>query len=443
MNSVGSKTRWATGVVLVAVLVTVAVLGVRATRGSADTLTATVRRGDVVVALTEAGTLRPAASMTYRSPLAGRETEITYLTPEGTYVHDGDLLVRLDSTGLAEELERAIAAARQADVEVKAADADRVDAAAALESATDGAGAIDAEEAQTRLALARKNVARLQSEYDGMQPLLAKGFATKDELDKAQFDLEQAQADLTVMTKRVALLTGKTRPRDEQRARVQLDQKDAQVVNAQQHAKDAAAAVDALRAAVADCNIYATHAGLVVYEELLGSTPRRRVRVGDRVSSTQGLVTIPEVERMLVDTSVREGDLWRVHTGQAVTVSVDAFPALHLTGHVQSIGTVGNAAERGFEEKRFSVIVALDGANRELRPDMTARAAIAVAERRQVLTLPLAAVTKAGDAWQATLVRAWGGLEARTVSVGENDGFQLEILDGLKEGDRVSLTPQK
>jgi HlyD family secretion protein len=412
----------------------------RAGRGAGDGLTATVRRGDVVVTLTEAGVLRPAESITYRSPLAGRETEITYLTPEGTYVRDGDLLVRLDTTGLAEELERAVEVARQADVEVKAADADRGDAAAAVESATDGAGALDVEEAAAKLKLAEKNVARLRAAYEGLTPLLEKGFITKDELDKAAFELDQADADLTIMTKRVALLTAKTRPRDQQRARLQLEQKDAQVSNARQHARDVNAMVAALRAAIDGSNLYATHAGLVVYEELVGANPRRRVRVGDRVSATQGLVTIPEVERMLVDTSVREGDLWRVHPGQAVSVAVDAFPSMRLTGHVLAIGTVGNAAERPFDEKRFGVTVTVDAASRDLRPDMTARAAIAVSERRQVLTLPIAALSKSGDAWLAAVVRGWG-TEPRRVTVGENDGFQVEILDGVKEGERVSLAP--
>jgi multidrug efflux pump subunit AcrA (membrane-fusion protein) len=39
-----------------------------------------------------------------------------------------------------------------------------------------------------------------------------------------------------------------------------------------------------------------------------------------------------------------------------------------------------------------------------------------------------------------TVVRGWG-TESRPVTVGENDGFQLEILSGLKEGERVSLAP--
>jgi HlyD family secretion protein len=421
-------------------LVTTAVLVLRAGRGPGDALVETVKRGDVVVTLTEAGVLRPAESITYRSPLAGRDTEITHLTPEGTYVKEGDLLIRLDTTGLARELDQAVDAARQADVEVKAAQSDRDDAAAAVDSATDGSGALDVEEANAKLRLAERNAARLREAYDGLRPLLDKGFITRDELDRAAFEADQADIELSLMRKRVALLTSKTRPRDEQRARVQVEQRDVQVANAVQHAKDVHALVETLRGAIAGCTIYASHAGLVVHEEFLGANPRRRVRVGDRVSSTQGLVTIPEVERMWLDTSVREADLWRVKTGQAVAVNVDAFPAMRLTGRVVSIGTLGrSAAERPFDEKRFGVTVAIDGANRDLRPDMTARAAIAVADRRQVLTIPVSALVKQGDGWVVAVVRGWS-TEMRRVTVGENNGFDVEVLDGLKEGERVSLS---
>jgi hypothetical protein len=58
-----------------------------------NSLLAVVRRGPLVVRLTETGVLRPAESITYRSPLNGRELEITFLAPEGTRVSEGDLLI--------------------------------------------------------------------------------------------------------------------------------------------------------------------------------------------------------------------------------------------------------------------------------------------------------------------------------------------------------------
>jgi len=434
------RRRWLVTSLASAVVISVLVLVPGAGRAPADGLVASVRRADFVVSLTEAGVLRPAESITYRSPLTGRDAEILYLTAEGTYVREGDLLVRLDTTTLAQELDRAIETARRAELDVKTTQAQREDAAAAIESATEGSGALEVEEAAAKLRLTERNVSRLRTEYEGLKPLLEKGFITKDELEKAAFDLDQAETDLGLLRKRAALLATKTRPRDEQRARLQLEQRDAEVANARQHAKEAAALVVSLRQAIDACSIYAAHSGLVVHDVFLGATPRRRVRVGDRVSSTQGLVTIPEVERMLLDTSVREGDLWRVRTGQPVAIALDAFPAMKLTGRIIAIGTVGNAAERPFDEKRFGVSIALDTSNRDLRPDMTARATIAVADRRQVLTVPISALTKRGDAWLVTVVSGWKTI-SREVTVGETNGFEAEILAGLREGEQVSLVP--
>jgi HlyD family secretion protein len=199
--------------------------------------------------------------------------------------------------------------------------------------------------------------------------------------------------------------------------------------------------VASLKSAIGRCDIHASRPGLVVHEVYLGAVPKRRVRVGDRVAATQGIVTIPEVERMLLDTSVREGDLWRVKTGQTVSIALDAFPAMRLTGRVIAIGTLGQAAERPFEEKRFGVTVALDASHRDLRPDMTARASLVVAERRQVLTVPVSALSKRDDAWWVTVVQGWR-TTSRQISVGENNGFDAEVLDGLREGERVSLVSE-
>ena len=67
-------------------------------------LTVLVHRGTLTLRLTETGVLRPAQSITYRAPLAGRELEITFLAPEGFKVNEGDLILRLDTGELEAEL---------------------------------------------------------------------------------------------------------------------------------------------------------------------------------------------------------------------------------------------------------------------------------------------------------------------------------------------------
>src|SRR5439155_24799024 len=113
-----------------------------------EALTAMVKKGNIAVRLTATGVLKPAQSLTYRSPLAGRETEIIFLVTEGTRVNEGDLLVRLDATELQRELERARQELRQAQVDQQVAEIDRQEGQAAVESLTAGEGALSVEEAK-------------------------------------------------------------------------------------------------------------------------------------------------------------------------------------------------------------------------------------------------------------------------------------------------------
>src|SRR5262245_62752496 len=104
-------------------------------RASVDpSLVATVRRGSLTAQLTTSGILKPIQSITYRSPLAGREAELTELVAEGTRVNEGDLLVRLDTTDLQREVDRVRQDVRQAHVDLQVAEIDRQAAAAAVNS---------------------------------------------------------------------------------------------------------------------------------------------------------------------------------------------------------------------------------------------------------------------------------------------------------------------
>ena len=409
-------------------------------RPAVDTgLTGTVERGNLTVRLTETGVLRPAQSLTYRSPLAGRQTEVLFLAPEGTRVQHGDLVVRLDNTELERELDRANQTLRQARVQLRVATAEHEEAVADVESMATGEGALSVQEARFTLELAVKRVAQLRQEHEGLVPLFERGFITREELDRAAFELEQAEGELTLDRQRTDLFLERTFPRDTQRAQLRLAQNDAQLEDAHTRVAEADTLVTALHEAIEACSIYARRPGLVVYEPYLSSNPRRKIRVGDRVTSTQGLVTIPEVDRMLVESSVRETDLHRVSPDQPATIRLDAYPDLQLTGRVLSLGALAReSATRPFEEKRFDLVVEVDTTTAELRPEMTARVDIVVTERRDVLLVPVNAVFERADHLVANVVTRWS-IDPRLVELGATGDLFAEVLGGLTEGDRVAL----
>jgi multidrug resistance efflux pump len=411
------------------------------TRSAAqDPLVATVHRGTLVARLSATGLLKPAQSITYRSSLGGREAEIVFLVPEGTLVNEGDLLVRLDTTELARELERAVQEVRQAQLDTQVADAERAEGLAAIDSLTEGEGALNVEEARSNLGLAERKVNRLREAYEANRPLMERGFLTRDELDKSAFELEQAEAELALARRKAQVYIERTHPRDRQRARLSLSQKEAQAHNARARLAEVSAHMKALREDLENCSIYARASGLVVHEEHLGAAPRRKIHTGDRVTGSQGLVTIPEVTRMLVEASVQEADVHRLRVGQQAVIRLDAFPDLRLSGKVARIGTLARAsAERPFEEKRFDFIVEVDPATADLRPEMTARADVLVSERKDVLLVPVNAVFERQGILVCHVLRAFGS-DTRQVDLGETDDVFAEVRAGLRAGDRVMLT---
>ncbi len=408
--------------------------------GSDRTLYSTVRRGTFPVTLAEAGTLKAAESLTYRSPLIGRETEITFLAPEGIQLRAGDVIVRLDDTEMRAELDRAIQAHRQALIDQEMAKADLLDAQTAVAGFAEGEGALGVQEAQTALRLAERKVDRLKQETEAMQPMLERGYITRDELDRAGLQLEEAQAAADLARRRVDVLTRTTRPRDQDKARVALSQRQMQFEQSQLKAREAEARVAGFREAIDACNIFSRRPGLVVYEEYLGASPRRKIRVGDRVTQTQGLITIPEVNRMLVVSSVRESDVHLIRAGQTVAVQVEAYPGQKLTGRVLSVGSLAHAQiGRPWEDKRFDLVVEIDRNDVQLRPDMTARLDVHIDEARDALMLPVSAVFKRGASSVVHVTKRWS-VETVAVRLGRSNGTVVEILSGVSDGDRVRLT---
>ncbi len=399
----------------------------------------TVDRGDIVADLVQPGTLRAAGSITYRSPVNGRELEIVHLAPEGTRVEAGDLLARLETRDLEADLQRAEDNVHDVEFARQVADLELLEATANYDSTIDGEDALTLEESRTGLALTERRVERLRREVENLEPLLDKGFITGDELERSRADLEAAEADLAMARRRAGVLVEQTHPLNQRRAELQLAQKRAQRDGVNRRLTAARRRVAEIAGLIERSAIHAVGPGLVVHEEFMASSPRRKIRLGDRVTPSQGIVRVVEVDRMLVDTSVPERSVHRVRPGQPVTVRLEAFPDLQLSGRVSTMGVLARTTrDRRVEAKRFDVTVALDPTHAALRPEMTARVDIRVGERRNVVRLPVNALFGRDGLTLANVLRG-GRVETRQVEIGEQNQRYVEVLAGVAEGERVML----
>ena len=173
----------------------------------------------------------------------------------------------------------------------------------------------------------------------------------------------------------------------------------------------------------------------------MSASPRRKIRVGDRVTGSQGLVTIPEVNRMLVEARSARPTCIASGRDRPRRFGSRRFPTLRLTGKVARVGTLArSSADRPFDDKRFDLVVELDPTGAELRPEMTARADILRRRARQRAAgarqrrLRATAAARRASSSRAT------GVETRDrASSANRTTSTVEVVAGLGEGDRVLL----
>jgi RND family efflux transporter MFP subunit len=178
----------------------------------------------------------------------------------------------------------------------------------------------------------------------------------------------------------------------------------------------------------------------------------RPVSIGQAVSGSGGfnsgteVLTIADLNSMVINAHINQADVTRLHSDQNVDVAVEAVPGLTLTGRVERIApqaTIKNNI------KGFAVRIFLKDVGDKVRPGMTANITIPVSSADNVLAVPLAAVftdrdPETGVSQRYVYVQGQeGSYERRPVQVGVSDLFFAEIQDGLQPGETVLLEQPK
>lgn len=177
----------------------------------------------------------------------------------------------------------------------------------------------------------------------------------------------------------------------------------------------------------------------------------RPVSVGQAVSGSGGfssgteVLTIANLEEMIINAHINQADVSRLRTGQEVTAQVEAVPGLKVVGQVERI-----APQATFKNniKGFAVRILIKEPDRRIRPGMTANIEIPVSSAANVMAVPLAAVfTEPNPETQVleryAYVKKGETIERRPVRIGISDFFFAEIQSGLSPGETVLLEMPK
>jgi HlyD family secretion protein len=356
---------------------------------------AAVEQGTMVRSVVATGKIEPITKVEIKSKANGIIERL--LVDVDHIVAPGAVLAELDKENLTARL-------REARANLQAAEAAQEAAAAQLKK-----NEIEAESPDVEYA--RRSSARAQQ-------LFEKQLVSQQGLDESRSALELAQ--------------------NRQRAA------SGQLVIARARIAEAVANVAQARAAVE--RTVEELANATIKAPIRATVLTRDVEVGSPVSSILNLganatlvMTLGDIEKVFVRGRVDEADIGRVRLGQAARITTETFPDRTFDGRVTQISPIGVEKDN---VTTFEVEVSIDNPGKELKANMTANAEIILEQFPASLLVPEAAVIY--DAQRQAFVdrvdpASKTGRTRVPVKVGVGNGSKVQILGGVKAGDKVVL----
>ncbi|MBV9222893.1 MAG: efflux RND transporter periplasmic adaptor subunit [Acidobacteriaceae bacterium] len=441
------KKKWKV-IILLALLVLVAG-GVFASikiseRGVVTVQTGKVSRTDLTAIVTASGEIKPRNYINIGANTQGPVPIRAILVKEGDRVKKGQVLARLANVQPAADLQ-----AEQASL--NAALADSAASEAAEKSMDDSIAVAESQVDHDRADLEQKRIDLKRSKdlFD------SKLISSQDyEAKKALFDL--AQATLTASERRVS------------QAKAQRAQAAAQLASAQKKVAQIHAMVARSQDVLSQYEAVAPLDGVVTNLPMRAGetvTPGLQNVVGSTI------MTIADMSIITAEVHVDETDIVSVKLGQSADVTIDAIPNKTFKGKVIEIGdtallrSTGVAASQSQtssqEAKDFKVVIALDIPEDAVRPGLSCTAKIVTATRPHTLSIPIQALTirqrgqlaqakpgkpapqdpaaqkAAKEELQGVFIVKNGKAQFREVKTGISGATEMEVLDGLKEGEQI------
>ena len=386
------------GVALLATLGGAAGLAMRSRAPGVDAETAKVTQvASLQAFVTASGEIVATRYADIGSAVMGRLVELT--VKEGDAVRAGQVLARIDPV-------QAASSAAAAAASVAALEADSRGAATQVRAAQ---AALD--EAQSR---AKESAASLTR----AQELQRAGLLPQSEFDKTSLAAETAKAQVAS-------------------AVAALDRAEQALAGSERRITQARAENARARDLLSKTEITAPIDGVITR---LDVEQGEMVVMGVQNQPGSILMTISDLSAVNAEVKVAEADVMRLSAGFPSTVTLEALPSQRFTGRVVEIGASAlPQAGTQAAAREFRVKVRLDGPVAAMRPGLTCDAEILVAERKNVMTVPLQAVVERNGQAGVFVVRD-GGVQFTPVKTGIIGGLSIEV-EGVPEGTDIVAGP--
>jgi HlyD family secretion protein len=437
-----------------------------------------VTQNDFLVSITEGGNLEAVNEVIIRNEVEG-SSRIVYIIPEGSLVKKGDLLVELDSADAMEKLnQQEIAFARsnadyvqaentleiqksiiQSDIDASQLSLDF--AIIDLEKFRKGERAQQIRAAEIAIQQTEEALLLAKDELEWSKKLFDQGFETKSTVDRGnltvlrqQLDLEEAKTAQTVLISFDIPKMERQYVSDVEEAKKELQRVIQQGENKlTQYETDLLTEKNTLdlqktkvendRLQLDNTKIYAPQNGFVVYQIAKSRfSSESLIEEGATVRNRQGLITLPDTSQMQVEVKVHESHIRKVQPGLTAFVVLDSAPDVRYKAVVTKVAGLPDTQSR-WANPNLNVyktkVVITDPLPPDLKPGVSAKTEIVITNILKTLTVPIQSVTTMKG--QQVVYLSDSENKPVPVTVGMFNSKFIEITKGIKDGDRVLLSP--
>jgi len=330
--------------------------------------------------------------------------KLSWLIPEGSFVREGDTVVRFDSTDakLSLEKQQNTLEANQQNTRIKT-----------LKQSTD----------EKVLGIDR-TTAEMEYQYDmTVMP--------EDETIFSKWDIITAQADANYAKEKIDFL--KSKGKTQQR----IARSDQQILSIERNR--AQSEIQVIQTTLNSLELRVSKAGLVLYRR----DRRQDPQIGDECQPGQVLVELVNLEVLQARIYVLERDGGSLAKDKPVVIRLDAIPEKEYHGTIRSVSSVASALERNSVLRYFTCDVSISDAGRDLkliRPGMNLRGEVVLEKYDSCFVVPSSAVTyREKEKDSQVYVKKGDRFLATTVQTGLSSHGEAVILGGIEEGTLIAL----
>ncbi len=399
-------------------------------------LSHTVTRGDLVVSVTEQGTLESSSNKEIKCKVKGGST-VLWVIESGTMVQPGDVLVRLDTSTIEDNISQQRIAYENALAIKKTAENDVAVATIGITEYLEGTFRSDRALKLKDLAIAQSSLKSAINSRDHARRMFRKGYISQLELDAQQDAVRHAELDVQVKQTDLEVLEKFTRAKTVQERKSLLEIAKAQLASTTASLELEEARLRRAEEQLKNCVIKADVAGMVIYPSAAEWKEQPDIEEGAAVREDQVLLMIPDLNQMQAKIGIHEAKIDRVKPGmKARVIAPDGL----IEGEVDSVASItkptgwwnGNVV-------KYDTVIKIDR-QAGLKPGMSVAVEVILAEHHDVLTVPVVAVVERGGEFFCW-VEQENEYQKRPVRLGDSNERFIIVQSGLQEADRVALNP--